>query len=606
MNKGFFQFDWKNILTTIFVIFLLCLMIPLKGENPDTLKFKLRHSQGTEKLEILQSLTKYYLSKSADSCEKYGMMACDLAQQTNDLKNQALACKRIGYAHYVNGQYENSLNFYDKARKIYLDDKDHVGAAEMLNLFGDVYSQLGKFEEAISCLTQAEHACDTLIRNPLAKIAATKLFSIIYTNTGLLYFQLDSVQKPLKYFEKALQLATELKDSTRISASYNNLGMVYRRKKDFVNASVFYRKSLAISRACQDHRTEAKTLNNLANVFEKQNRIDSAMHYIRLAEKLYSSTGDKAGLAYARMNAGRYDALLGNFEKASQQMMWSLSTFQEIGDGTQIENCYNNLSNLYEKSGNQELALKYYKLHISLRDSIMGQETRKQVAEIQTRYETEKKEKENLALKSDLEVQQLKLSLNRTIIRSLIIGMVISVLLLAGIFYLYRKRNLAYKALVLQNLEMARCDKLIFEKEKSRVKDENPVELVSQVEENPESVLIKSFNDFMIEEKPYLYGNVSIEDVATRLSTNRTYLSNALNKIFQKSFRTIINEYRVKTARQLLTSKNHEHISVEGIGEMSGYNSRVVFYSNFKKYTGISPSYFREQLNKIPNPLESN
>jgi len=133
MNKGFFQFDWKNILTTIFVIFLLCLMIPLKGENPDTLKFKLRHSQGTEKLEILQSLTKYYLSKSADSCEKYGMMACDLAQQTNDLKNQALACKRIGYAHYVNGQYENSLNFYDKARKIYLDDKDHVGAAEMLN-----------------------------------------------------------------------------------------------------------------------------------------------------------------------------------------------------------------------------------------------------------------------------------------------------------------------------------------------------------------------------------------------------------------------------------------------------------------------------------------
>jgi len=108
--------------------------------------------------------------------------------------------------------------------------------------------------------------------------------------------------------------------------------------------------------------------------------------------------------------------------------------------------------------------------------------------------------------------------------------------------------------------------------------------------------LIEKLNIYFDEEKPYLYSNINIEDVSAQIDTNRTYLSKAINNVFNKSFNTLINEFRIREARQLMTDSKYNHISLEGIGQMVGYNSRTVFYNNFKKVTGLTPPYFRESI----------
>jgi YesN/AraC family two-component response regulator len=91
----------------------------------------------------------------------------------------------------------------------------------------------------------------------------------------------------------------------------------------------------------------------------------------------------------------------------------------------------------------------------------------------------------------------------------------------------------------------------------------------------------------------FLNPELSIEDIAHTLKTNKTYVSKVLNEDYGKSFYSFINEFRVFEAQRLLKDASHDHFSLDGIASLSGFNSRFVLSSAFKKITGTSPSAFR-------------
>ncbi|MBN2669004.1 MAG: AraC family transcriptional regulator [Bacteroidales bacterium] len=67
-----------------------------------------------------------------------------------------------------------------------------------------------------------------------------------------------------------------------------------------------------------------------------------------------------------------------------------------------------------------------------------------------------------------------------------------------------------------------------------------------------------------------------------------------INETYDQNFNNYINSFRIKEARHLLTSKSYNNYSLEGIADMCGFNSMVSFNSAFKKFTGITPSYFQK------------
>jgi AraC-like DNA-binding protein len=71
---------------------------------------------------------------------------------------------------------------------------------------------------------------------------------------------------------------------------------------------------------------------------------------------------------------------------------------------------------------------------------------------------------------------------------------------------------------------------------------------------------------------------------------------------FRQNFNGFINELRIKEARRLLAGSNYDHISIEGIGSMAGFSTKVTFHAIFKKQIGVTPSYFR---NSIPRNMDS-
>jgi AraC-like DNA-binding protein len=105
--------------------------------------------------------------------------------------------------------------------------------------------------------------------------------------------------------------------------------------------------------------------------------------------------------------------------------------------------------------------------------------------------------------------------------------------------------------------------------------------------------ILKLIND----KKIYLNSSLTVENIASNLQTNSKYISYVINDCFQKNFYNFVNEYRIKSAIDLLSDPKYSHYSIEGIGNLSGFKSKSSFNSAFKKQTGKTPSEFKSGLN---------
>ena len=99
-------------------------------------------------------------------------------------------------------------------------------------------------------------------------------------------------------------------------------------------------------------------------------------------------------------------------------------------------------------------------------------------------------------------------------------------------------------------------------------------------------------------EKLYLNTKLTLKECAKSIGTNEKYLSNYLNKNHKVNFNTFINNYRIEAAKKMLLSDDSDKYTIEAIAQMSGFNSKSSFNSVFKKYTGSTPSEFKNE-NKI-------
>jgi len=98
--------------------------------------------------------------------------------------------------------------------------------------------------------------------------------------------------------------------------------------------------------------------------------------------------------------------------------------------------------------------------------------------------------------------------------------------------------------------------------------------------------------DYMVSEKPYLDPEISIEKVAKEISINTWVLSQIINDSFHCNFNVYINNFRLKECLKHFSEANNKKTVLEILYE-SGFNSKSVFYAEFKKHTGVTPQEFR-------------
>ena len=183
------------------------------------------------------------------------------------------------------------------------------------------------------------------------------------------------------------------------------------------------------------------------------------------------------------------------------------------------------------------------------------------------------------------------------------IGIIAVTIFCLVIFMQKRKITAANSSLVGQNIEALKSEekikilenKVVGEQEPSVDSKSDKYSKSALLDEQKEE-LIQRLNELMEFEKIYTKKDLTIVVVAKILNTNKSYISQVINEYLGINFSTYVNEYRVKEARRLFTDEQFRHLTIESIAGDSGFNSVSAFNNAFKKFTGLTPSYYLKSI----------
>jgi AraC-like DNA-binding protein len=118
----------------------------------------------------------------------------------------------------------------------------------------------------------------------------------------------------------------------------------------------------------------------------------------------------------------------------------------------------------------------------------------------------------------------------------------------------------------------------------------------SALSEDMATQYLRKLESYMKSEKPYLNSDLTLPELANKLSISIHHLSQVINEKYQKNFFEFINKYRVEEAKELFKDTKKNHLNIAAIGYESGFNSNSSFNAVFKKTTGLTPSEYRKTV----------
>ena len=104
------------------------------------------------------------------------------------------------------------------------------------------------------------------------------------------------------------------------------------------------------------------------------------------------------------------------------------------------------------------------------------------------------------------------------------------------------------------------------------------------------NVLKEELVTYLETEEPYLDPQFSLKKIAEDLKLNCNKVSYLINESFQVNFNDFINQYRLSHFKNIALDPKFKHITLLGLAYDSGFNSKSVFNTYFKKVEGITPS----------------
>jgi serine phosphatase RsbU (regulator of sigma subunit) len=290
-------------------------------------------------------------------------------------------------------------------------------------------------------------------------IKSIQLINISNSDLGIAFYYQEDYEKAAYYWENAIKIAPD-KTSNDYLSDCSNLAQAYIELEKFDNATNYCKKVLDFYSANKKSANYINALGGLANIEYKRKNYGQALIYyseiINLREQYHSRDND---LAITYLNTALVYGELGKSKEAIEYGLKGYQKAVESGDKNELLHAYNNLNTIYAKIGNFEKAYELAQLYTNLRDSLSNTESKKQINELDKKYQTEKKEKENQLLNKQLEIQQIQ-GKQQQFFLIISIGIVILIGVLSVI--LYRQNKQKQKV----NFKLAEKNKIIEEQHK--------------------------------------------------------------------------------------------------------------------------------------------
>ncbi|HLG36018.1 MAG TPA: tetratricopeptide repeat protein [Bacteroidia bacterium] len=243
--------------------------------------------------------------------------------------------------------------------------------------------------------------------------------AVTYSLIGVILNQQKRYKEAIEYYNKAIDLNLELGLVHKVGMFYGNIGNSYKDLKDYKKSRTAYHKAIQYDDNEVDHKKLGNDYTNLAILFYNMKLLDSAFYYGRKALEINRMYNDERGIAttYANMALWAYEA--NDFEKSKTYVDSSEMLAIKVNHKHLLITTNAVKAKLKAKENNLQEAYEDLEKSIAVKDSIYNLESAKQISELMTKYETEKKQNEINQLNAEKEISTVKMARQQTVNYSL-------------------------------------------------------------------------------------------------------------------------------------------------------------------------------------------
>ena len=311
------------------------------------------------------------------------------------------------------------------------DISDRRGMAAAYNNLGVAYRNQGALDKALEYYITSLHIYDSLQNRE--GVATTK------NNIANIYSIKKDYPQAMRYLEESYTLFQEMNDPFRLIGSMNNLGNLYHDINMDEKALDYYTRAYSLSE--KNGAKFGDPLNNVGNIYFNQGNYQVAIGYYEKALEIERQHNNRLGVLNTVTNIGITYTKARQPKKAEMYLGEALKLSEELQALTSLPSVYKASAENYSVQGKWKDAYEMQLKYDEMREKIYGEESSRNIAQMEMVLDFQEKEREIEILKAQDEIKSLELRNSRLFIILLILGVIV-VIGTINIFYLDRKRKL--------------------------------------------------------------------------------------------------------------------------------------------------------------------
>lgn len=381
----------------------------------DSLKVQLKTAEtDLEKAGIYSELTWFWAMVNLDSALAYGNQSLTLTEKLGDSKAIGQAYSDLGNAYNQKGQFSEAKAAYKKALEIRTELADSAGMAGSKSNLASIHQRLYQTDSAMMYYIEALDYYE--------KTGNERYINFVKNNLGVLHEDMRNYPKALEIYAEVAEYREKNQMIPELAMLYNNMGNIYKSTKEFTKSEEYLKKALDNGFKAGDSLVLSVTYLNLASLYNAANRPDDAISAasdgIKIAEKV-NSFYDQAMMEYALANSYSKKK---EFLKAKNLYQKAIKTLTELDAKEEIASMQLRLVPVLAALNMPDSAQYYTDLYIDYRNSLTEEEVAKLTSELQTKYETEKKDRE--IFQQQLAIRNKNIQLYGSLVLALVLGIV--------------------------------------------------------------------------------------------------------------------------------------------------------------------------------------
>ncbi len=225
---------------------------------------------------------------------------------------------------------------------------------------------------------------------------------------GMAYLKLDQNIKAENHLRTSLYIHQSLNDELGIANAAISLGNALKDQGKTKEAIPFYEMSLKLAQKLKNKRLIAGNYNNLGNAMRRLNRKQEAIQYFNKALEMNKQAKNDLWISFNYHNLGMTYQDLKQYDRAISYFKLSNDIKVKLEDSLSLISGYLSISESYAGLNDFQNAYRYLKEHIRLKDTLNLIEQANELSDLETKYQTEKKEAEIKFFKTQSELRKVK------------------------------------------------------------------------------------------------------------------------------------------------------------------------------------------------------